>query len=625
MTDISSAKIFIDKALSGPIGVLKTVNKKISSNRLYFIAIFLIPTMLYFPYYLTSSKIGLVNGDFDYFLQNYEAVRRSIVEFHQFPWWNPWSGGGLPLYANPQIGVFSIPSFFAILFGTVLGLKLSVILFMIAGQAGLYLLVRSQFKTSKLESVLLSFLWVLNGFFTAHLPAHFSFIYYWLLPLLLYVQLQLSKTKSRLWIAYAFLWTLCILGAIHYALIQMGVMLFVVLLIQLKNSIKSYGFNINRNCLIRNLVKTALLVLVFTSHRILYTLQYVKQFPRDISETTNSTLLLLKGLALPNAQTNLPQLKSFSGLTFGAVEYASSVGMVVTLFLIGLAATFILRLMRSVWLGRTISVKSKNFLAAGLVIGFTVFFLISMGPFDSLSPYNILKHLPIFSGMQVASRWLLFSAFVAIVGLGYLMRNGRISTFSNISRMVILFSVIELAILTVGQDRNKFFRYANDVATVVVFDQRVAYLPPDYNINDNNKNEDAPPHDSKYDTFAYEATVNNIGLLQGYEPLYDTRVNTQGRCSALEPCRLIASGNGVLSSWSPNKLIIKRSASGNIRLNMMPSSLWLVNGVRIYDSSKILNPGQFEISDTADTFVIELKPRSPQRLIGHKIKNRIDR
>jgi hypothetical protein len=64
---------------------------------------------------ILDARMGL-SGDWAYFLQIYEAARLSILEYHQFPWWNPWNLGGVPLYANPQFGLVSIQMPLVLLF-----------------------------------------------------------------------------------------------------------------------------------------------------------------------------------------------------------------------------------------------------------------------------------------------------------------------------------------------------------------------------------------------------------------------------------------------------------------------------------------------------------------------------
>jgi hypothetical protein len=58
------------------------------------------------PYLNGPDNLGA--GDWDLYLERYEAVRRTILEWSQFPWWDPWCRGGFPLAAGPHCGVFGI-------------------------------------------------------------------------------------------------------------------------------------------------------------------------------------------------------------------------------------------------------------------------------------------------------------------------------------------------------------------------------------------------------------------------------------------------------------------------------------------------------------------------------------
>src|SRR5687768_16141335 len=83
------------------------------------------PVVLFcLSFLLTGDRLG--PGDADYLIQTQEAMRRSILEFHQFPWWNPWVSGGVPLFANPQFGLISLQTPLTLLFGSIIGYKLAV-------------------------------------------------------------------------------------------------------------------------------------------------------------------------------------------------------------------------------------------------------------------------------------------------------------------------------------------------------------------------------------------------------------------------------------------------------------------------------------------------------------------
>jgi hypothetical protein len=71
---------------------------------------------------------GLGFADWDFVLDKYEAIRRTILVWHQFPWWNPWCRGGFPLAAEPQIGVVSVATPFILALGTSIGLQIATVL-----------------------------------------------------------------------------------------------------------------------------------------------------------------------------------------------------------------------------------------------------------------------------------------------------------------------------------------------------------------------------------------------------------------------------------------------------------------------------------------------------------------
>ena len=67
---------------------------------------------------MLGNPDGLGFADWDFVLDKFEAVRRTILIWGQFPWWNPWCRGGFPLAAEPQIGAVSIATPMILAMGT---------------------------------------------------------------------------------------------------------------------------------------------------------------------------------------------------------------------------------------------------------------------------------------------------------------------------------------------------------------------------------------------------------------------------------------------------------------------------------------------------------------------------
>ncbi len=73
-----------------------------------------------------------VNEDWDWQLSFYEVSRLSLLEHGQLPGWNPFVQGGVPLLANPESPFLYPPFVLVLLFGSSAGLKLWVLLHLVA-------------------------------------------------------------------------------------------------------------------------------------------------------------------------------------------------------------------------------------------------------------------------------------------------------------------------------------------------------------------------------------------------------------------------------------------------------------------------------------------------------------
>ena len=123
--------------------------------------------------------------DWDFTAALMEAARRSILEFGQLPLWNPWVGGGQTLVGHPLTAVFG-PSFLPVLaFGTVAGLKIIILLYLLIAQIGSFLLAR-RVALDVLPAVFAALLFSWGGVFAQHLAhGHYGWIGYAWLPFVL--------------------------------------------------------------------------------------------------------------------------------------------------------------------------------------------------------------------------------------------------------------------------------------------------------------------------------------------------------------------------------------------------------------------------------------------------------
>ncbi|NNL68018.1 MAG: hypothetical protein HKP30_17350, partial [Myxococcales bacterium] len=123
--------------------------------------------------------------DWDFALALFEVARKTILEFGELPLWNPWMGGGTTLVGNPLANSFA-PSFLPVLvFGTVPGVKIVLLLYTWIAQIGTFRLARA--SALGIPAALLAagvFSW--GGVFAQHFThGHITWVGYAWLPFLL--------------------------------------------------------------------------------------------------------------------------------------------------------------------------------------------------------------------------------------------------------------------------------------------------------------------------------------------------------------------------------------------------------------------------------------------------------
>lgn len=80
--------------------------------------------------------------DWDQHAFYHEAARISILDYGQWPQWNPWYCGGTDLLANPQSRVFDPAYPLVLALGSIVGLKIELALYAWLGLLGMYVLGR---------------------------------------------------------------------------------------------------------------------------------------------------------------------------------------------------------------------------------------------------------------------------------------------------------------------------------------------------------------------------------------------------------------------------------------------------------------------------------------------------
>lgn len=135
------------------------------------------------------------SGDGPPYHKTLEAARVTITRYHEFPHWNPYECGGLPLWDNPQapIGAPLVwPMFFI---GTTKTMAWWYVLHAALGFACMWLFVRKDLRLSRGAAMVASVAWAFAGFHQQHYSGgHFTFVPFYYFPLALLLWRQAAES-----------------------------------------------------------------------------------------------------------------------------------------------------------------------------------------------------------------------------------------------------------------------------------------------------------------------------------------------------------------------------------------------------------------------------------------------
>lgn len=137
------------------------------------------------------------SGDWDLTYSTFEAARISILQYGEWPSYQPYLAFGSDLNANPQAvhaSIFFIP---VLLFGSFYGIKITILIALLIGLFGakkLFQLIGAEV----LISTLMAMVFVASPFFSRHIieAGHSNFLYMLLLPYLFFHVLSFYKSQK---------------------------------------------------------------------------------------------------------------------------------------------------------------------------------------------------------------------------------------------------------------------------------------------------------------------------------------------------------------------------------------------------------------------------------------------
>jgi hypothetical protein len=331
------------------------------------------------PAFKDPSALGWTY-DWRWFQTHIEAARRTILWYHQFPLWDPWTCGGQVALANPQ-SFFTAPTFLLpLLFGTALGLKLFLVAMLFCAFDGMDRLARS-YAISSVGSAFCAILFGAGGWLALHLgEGHVGFSGAALFPYLLLFQRRATVDREWEWVIP--------LGAVAALVVaQAGTSspAMAVVLLTTTAIIEAVARRSLRPFAV--LILGGIVAFAIGALRLIPALEFATQHPRPMFETDSNPIWV----TLINMY-KWGGVQAVAGKRYWFHEYGWKLAYVTPPFVLW---SFFVKRARHFWIVGAVG--------AALVAGSAI-------PYG---PWWMLKHLPMFNDLRVPSRYAILLAIAA--------------------------------------------------------------------------------------------------------------------------------------------------------------------------------------------------------------------
>lgn len=357
------------------------------------------------PLFAAPNGTGWMDWDFNLFLHG--AVLKSVIEYGQLPFWNPWACGGNVLLANPQVALLSPTYLFAAVLSLPLAMKVNIVVHYWVGLVGMHVLLTRIMGLRFLPAVVfLASVFALSGSMAMHLAyGHATFLPAFYLPLLLYffcLALESGAIKHAA-IGGAIFALMVFSGGMH--IVPMAAM--VVGILGLVSSITRRDW--------RPLAMASILGIagaLFAAPRIVPLIVFLTSphfvDARIVLHPDLMTVeMLMRSLLDPYQHRGL----RFEGQIYSWIEYGNYVGLP---FVLTTAASMSWivgdRRFLNRWFGLSLTVTTLAMLA------------LAAGEFSAWAPASIALQLPFFSNFRVPSRYTIVAVLSAVMTVAWAAR-----------------------------------------------------------------------------------------------------------------------------------------------------------------------------------------------------------
>jgi hypothetical protein len=324
-------------------------------------------------------------GDWQMIHHNWEAAYVTLSRFGEWPLWDPFHCGGVPILGNPESQLYTPWFLLSFAFGTVVAVKLMLVGHALIAAVGMYWLVRRGYQLHRAAAALAAVAWSCSGWFIWDgAGGHATFFSFTFAPWLSYF-IRRGRDPVVDATAVAALLTLSLLGGGTYPLP------FFLIWISFELSLRAVRLRALWETVRFGALSLALLCLG-GAIRLVPIFLTLQAYPRKVP---NRDVLALADVW--EMLTAREHAWRYPGHVFVWPEYGSYVGIAVVL-LAALAVPLALR-------------RSRRHLLVALTL-YTSLMLGNLGPY---APYTLLHHLPVYDSLRVPSRFAVFVTFYVAV------------------------------------------------------------------------------------------------------------------------------------------------------------------------------------------------------------------
>lgn len=499
---------------------------------------------------------GAKAGDSDWYDFIYpwaDALRVTILKYHQFPWWCPWSLSGQPFFAEPQTAVLTPDTVFILLFGAVGGYKLLILFYNFVGYEGSRFVCGELFGRSRFVEAT-SIIPALIPALTLHASVgHAVLVPFWVFPWLLGLALTWQRSAKHS-LAFGLVAGFYFLTYIHYSIIIGYSIAGAIALVQLARAWRAG--ELGRTALKATLVVCAALGTGLA--RVYLTIDFVRGFPR--AETLHYPIVasvseVVRTLIEPLQERNTPG----SIADLGWWELGSYVGVLALLL---------------AYEGFRRGPQRLRLLHVGALLCL----VFAWNNRDRYLPGYWMHVIPPFSSMVVITRWRLFACYLLLLatveGLALMRRRALAAVLGALVVFDLAFHV------------NYAYRGSFD-AVAPSFQPNA---DPPLTVRD-------VPDDVWRNFRANRISMGSEFPLLGWRDHYPRRdyvgmPDYRGDFVGTKPVNV---------SWTPNRVVLSGTPGDTLTLNVNPSSYWHANGTQLFPRYRAMEPEKpFHLTLPAD-------------------------